>query len=278
MKCAEIATMRSREHSGARTWALLLVGLGLSIAVSIAVAGLLGPFDGATFLRGAGADEPTITDADRVNVLGAIELPHADASVFIGDAVAIERDAVPVTVPLDEVAPATTAAPPTTAAPSTTVVAAASTPSIEASSVDIGWEGIDRVDYPWRENFPDWTVTIEAGRDGVRALTFPSSKLVEIYVRPTDTPASIARVFAHELGHVIDIAQNTDEDRQRWREVRGVPAGVRWWPTGSTYDFDTLAGDFAEAFAVWKVGATSQSRVGDGYTAEQFDVMAQLAN
>lgn len=97
-----------------------------------------------------------------------------------------------------------------------------------------------------------------------------------MYVRPGDDPAFLARVLAHELGHVADIELNDDADRARWREVRGIPDTVYWWPQGNSYDFDTVAGDFAEGFATLLMGSDTKSRVAGQPTAEQLAVMAEL--
>ncbi len=143
--------------------------------------------------------------------------------------------------------------------------------------LSVGQAGIARVPYNWSAAFPNWTVVVMPGREGVRALTFPDTNRVELYVRSDDTPGSVARVFAHELGHVIDLELNSQADRDAWRAARGAPNSVPWWPSGQTYDFDTMAGDFAEAVAAWLVGSSSQSRVGGGFTTEQLVLVAQLA-
>ncbi len=123
---------------------------------------------------------------------------------------------------------------------------------------------------------PDWELAFLPGRDGVRALTFPRDRRIEVYVRAGDTPEALVRVLAHELGHAVDVADNDAADRARWRAARGAGPEVPWWPDGTTYDFDTLAGDFAEAYATWLVGSESVSRVGGPFTAEQLALVAEL--
>jgi hypothetical protein len=123
---------------------------------------------------------------------------------------------------------------------------------------------------------PDWELAFLPGRDGVRALTFPRDRRIEVYVRDSDTPEALVRVLAHELGHAVDVTDNDAADRARWRAARGAGPEVPWWPDGTTYDFDTLAGDFAEAYATWLVGSESVSRVGGPFTPEQLALVAEL--
>ncbi len=153
--------------------------------------------------------------------------------------------------------------------PTTTVAA-------PLTNEQIGAEAEAILNYPWRDKFPGWTLVWDDARDGVRALTFPDRKVVEMYIRPGDDPAYLARVLAHEFGHVADLELNSDADRTVWREARGIADNVYWWPQGNSYDFDTGAGDFAEGFAALLVGSETKSRVGGPVTNDQLAVMADL--
>jgi len=133
------------------------------------------------------------------------------------------------------------------------------------------------IDYPWQARLAGWRIEFSSSRSGLRGLTYPDTKLIEIYVRPTDSPESLARVLAHELGHAVDVELNSSADRQRWRDARGIGPATQWWPDPSTSDFNTGAGDFAEVFAVWLTGVASLSRVGTPVTADHLALVAQLA-
>ncbi len=166
------------------------------------------------------------------------------------------------------VAPATTIelAPPTTSASTTT-----------ATSVPLGQQALDRVSFDWRTRFPNWVVEFRSAREGIRALTYPAERRREVFVRPSDTASTLHRVFAHELGHLIDVELNNDEDRARWFETRGIAQSTPWWPSASAPDFDTGAGDFAEAFAVWETGVSSRSTVGDQPDAADLELLRELS-
>ncbi len=148
------------------------------------------------------------------------------------------------------------------------------TTSAEASMRD---RTLGLIGYPWDARLPGWRVEFSGSRAGLRGLTRPEPKVIENYVHPTDSPASLARVLAHEICHAVDLELNSDPDRERWREARGLPAGARWWPDSATSDFDTGAGDFAEAFAVWLTGVASLSRIGAALNTDHLALVAQLA-
>jgi hypothetical protein len=117
------------------------------------------------------------------------------------------------------------------------------------------------IDFPWRRVLPGWSIAFLRERSGLRGLTKVDDRRIEIFVRDGDTPESLARIIAHELGHAVDVELNSPADRERWRAARGVGPEVSWWPGNGESDFDTLAGDFAEAMATLLTGWVSQSRV-----------------
>jgi hypothetical protein len=137
-------------------------------------------------------------------------------------------------------------------------------------------DALDLIAFPWRRTLPTWTIRFLPARAGLRGLTIVDDRRIEIYERDTDTPATLARTIAHELGHAVDVQLNTPSDREQWRVLRGAGAGVAWWPEKSMSDFDTLAGDFAEAFASWLIGSVSESRVASQPGPREFAVLAAL--
>lgn len=159
----------------------------------------------------------------------------------------------------------------------TTTVSGETTTTTSAAPLSIGQEALNRVVYPWQEKFPEWEVVFRGPRDGIRALTFPEEKRIEIFIRSSDTTASLHRVFAHELGHVIDVEFNSGSDRDRWVAQRGLPSAAPWWPTAEAPDFATGAGDFAEAFAVWETGVTTRSTLGGQPTADDLALLRELS-
>lgn len=217
---------------------------------------------GATAVRDAAplADVAPITVLDTL-VTSTLPTSLATSTTTIA--------APPVPSTADSVVPVTTtvvlAAPETTSAPTTTIARS------------IGELALERVAYDWRGRFPDWQVEFEPAREGLRALTYPAERRIEVFVRTSDTPATLHRVFAHELGHLIDVELNDDGDRARWFDVRGIAQETPWWPSASAPDFDTGAGDFAEAFAVWETGVSSRSTVGGQPDADDLAVLRELA-
>ncbi len=163
---------------------------------------------------------------------------------------------------------------PTTTEPITTTTASTTT---SAAPLSIGDQALLRVGYPWRSTFPEWEVVFRGPRSGIRALTYPEDRRVEIFIRPSDTVSSLHRVFAHELGHVIDVELNSSADRDRWLAQRGISDSAPWWPSAESPDFATGAGDFAEAFAVWETGVTTRSTVGAQPTADDIALLRELS-
>ena len=159
------------------------------------------------------------------------------------------------------------------------VVAAPTTVGEDVSVVGDprGAEIMALITFPWRRTLPGWSIAFLPARAGLRGLTRVDDRRIEIYRRDGDSAASLARVVAHELGHAVDVELNSPSDRERWRTVRGVPPSVGWWPGNEVSDFDTLAGDFAEAFATMLTGSVSLSRVAPPPGPAELAVLAELA-
>lgn len=169
--------------------------------------------------------------------------------------------------------PTTTAAPPpapTTAAPPTTPptteapapVVAPAAPSLSPShaqalqrlsspdSIRVASQALALVHYDWASSLPGWQLRFLDGRSGYRGLTFPDRRVIEVYVRASDSPQQLAHVVAHELGHAVDVTHLSEVDRGTWRAARGFgPATIWFAPAAGASDFATAAGDFAESFA-----------------------------
>ena len=171
-------------------------------------------------------------------------------------------------------ATSTTTTSPATTAPATTLSSVATPRGIAAdASVDqarvvetaevtgltVAEEALAAVRFDWEAAFPDWQIVFLGDRSGIRALTYPREHRIEVFVRKSESAQSLHRVIAHELGHVVDVELNDADERNSWLAQRGISGDVPWWPDESAPDFATGAGDFAEAFAVWETGVSSQS-------------------
>lgn len=211
------------------------------------------------------------------------ELPESTAIESLADASPTTAVPVPTTV---AVAPTTRPSepPPVTSMPDavgeSVPAASATTAQVSeqtSSTVPLGERALELVAFDWQAQFPNWQVEFRGARDGIRALTFPAERRIEIFVRSSDTTATLHRVFAHELGHVIDVELNSDEDRERWLETRGIARDAPWWPSATSPDFHTGAGDFAEAFAVWETGVSSRSTIAGQPDAGDLELLRELA-
>jgi hypothetical protein len=233
------------------------------------------------------------SDQPEVAVAGAIEVAPAMVTTSIATDVGLES-ASSIFEPLADATPRS-APTSSTPAPSVTVEPVVSTttstpealpePDLEDTSTTVtttappslGEQALERVTFDWRTPFPTWRVEFRGARDGIRALTYPAERRIEIFIRPTDTATSLHRVFAHELGHVIDVEMNSDRDRDRWLDQRTIPRATPWWPTAESPDFATGAGDFAEAVAVWETGVSTRSTIGDQPDSADVELLIELA-
>jgi hypothetical protein len=171
----------------------------------------------------------------------------------------------------------TTVAPAAVPAPTTVAPVATAGEDVLVVGDSRGAETMALIAFPWRRRLPGWSIAFLPPRAGLRGLTRVDDRRIEIYVRDGDSASSLARVVAHELGHAVDVELNSPSDRDRWREVRVVAASVSWWPGNAVSDFDTLAGDFAEAFATMVTGSVSLSRVAPPPGPAELAVLAELA-
>jgi hypothetical protein len=238
---------------------------------------------------GAQAADPSETVAVEVagitETAGGDELPLGLLGAGIGVSAADQVDTDPedditsttvVDVPPTDV----TAPPPTTistpaaevlpAAPTTVPVTTTTLPA------DRGEAALALMRFDWRTQFPDLRIEFLGPRNGLRALTYPAEHRIEIFVRDSDTPATLHRVLSHEMGHVIDVELNSPEERDRWLVERGIADSVVWWPSASAPDFATGAGDFAEAFAVWETGVQTQSTLAGQPDAGDLALLIEL--
>lgn len=139
----------------------------------------------------------------------------------------------------------------------------------------IGQQALQQISFDWRSRLPGWTIEFLGPRTGLRGLTFPAQRRIEVYIRPGSS-VSDAHVIAHELGHALDVTRLTNAERVQWRNVRGISDSTPWFPQEGVSDFASGAGDFAEAFAVSQLGTGSNSHLGGGPTSAQRNALYQM--
>lgn len=238
----------------------------VSAAVVTAVLGACTPLDGrseAVEVHGEGA----LADRSGAEIPSWITTTVPPASLPAAVAALPPGTAAPTTSvpPPPATVPPTTVASPTTVPPAPPVpaptpgaaqterqriVAAAVAPLGSAPARDLAVAALGQVRFDWMARLPDWQLRFAGGRSGVRGLTFPDRKVIEVYVRSGDTVEGLAHVIAHELGHAVDVSRLDDAQRSAWLAARGYSARTLWFPGASgVSDFATGAGDFAESFA-----------------------------
>lgn len=146
-------------------------------------------------------------------------------------------------------------------------------PDAAPAELALAQEALGRIGYPWQHL--GYGITFHGRDERVRALTFPYESRIEVYVRPGDTVEGLAHVIAHEIGHAIDVELNDGDRRRSWLVDRGVSEDYPWWPGNGLNDFAVGAGDFAECFAAWDVGAESLSEL-PGDCRDSFELLEEL--
>jgi len=134
------------------------------------------------------------------------------------------------------------------------------------------------ISFPWESRLPGWRVEFLPGRPGFLGSTWPGDKLIEIYVRESQTVGDVAHITAHELGHAVDVTMNSWDERRGWLAARGLNKDTLWFIADGKSDFATGAGDFAEAFASWQTGTGGyRSQLAPPPNVEQVQLLAELA-
>lgn len=256
--------------SGAR-WRLLFLPVCVAIAW-LSIAPLAARGDNAVPVAAQ------VTDAESLARL-------LNAETYVGVAPVVPATGSPSRVDDVPAISGTSAIPTTTSPPASSplfepVVEVAGATTIARNrppEVELGERALLRMNYQWSARFPDWTIEFLGPRQGLRALTYPSERRIEVFVRPQDDEASLHRVIAHEVGHLVDVSANSQDDRDRWSAQRNIE-GADWWPSEAQPDFATGAGDFAEAFAVWETGIQSRSTIAGQPDEADLALLAELAN
>ena len=113
----------------------------------------------------------------------------------------------------------------------------------------VGGQALRQVNWDWRSALDGWSIRFGPGRPGYHGLTETSVRRITIWIRPTESPESVAGTIVHELAHAFDEKYLTPALRSKWLAVRGLPPDTPWYfPVGHLLsDYLSGAGDFAES-------------------------------
>jgi hypothetical protein len=140
----------------------------------------------------------------------------------------------------------------------------------------VGAAALELIAYDWATHLPGWTIEFQGEMPGRLGYAFFTEQRIEIYVRPHQTPKTVAEVIAHELGHAIDITLFETDDRETWLAARGID-NAPWWPAaGARSDFESGAGDWAEGFAQWLLDDVTQSELAGALSEDELSVVEEL--
>jgi hypothetical protein len=114
-------------------------------------------------------------------------------------------------------------------------------------------------------------------RGDMLGAAFLEESRVEVYVRSCSeqSAALLRHVVAHELGHVMDISRMTESSSAAYLAARGIAPGTSWFGCHLCTDFSAPAGDFAEVYAQWQCGtSTNRSQLAAAPAAVELDRLA----
>lgn len=138
-----------------------------------------------------------------------------------------------------------------------------------------GARALSRISYPWRDL--GFSVEFRSSRSGLRAVTYTRHRRIVVHVQRDDPVSLTAFDLAHELGHAFDVVHGTWPLRERWLELRGIAPSTPWFGCSGCDDRSTGAGDLAEVFALWQVGAVDfSSRLAPRPDRAQLEDLVQL--
>lgn len=123
----------------------------------------------------------------------------------------------------------------------------------QAYAETVGQAALATIDYPI--DSLGWSIRFLPGRSGVLGLAIGPKRRIEIYVRPTHGVSDVAHTLAHEIGHAVDLTYGTAYRRDEYSRMRGLSADAKWFGCDHCTDYATPAGDFAEVFEYWLLGA-----------------------
>lgn len=147
----------------------------------------------------------------------------------------------------------------------------------DAGTHEAAARALTLIRYDWPNGLPGWQLRFLPGRAGYRGLTYPDQRVIEVFIRPSDSAESIAHVTTHEIAHAIDVDRFGPADRSAWSAARGQRPGTPWFVRSGLSDFASGAGDFAESFAWWQTSGSQWSgHLGPPPSPTQTGLMALL--
>lgn len=100
-----------------------------------------------------------------------------------------------------------------------------------------------------------WTVRFEVYQGRYLGLTDSGTKLLTLWVKPTDGQQELRITLAHELGHILDFTTVGAEQRSTYLQLRHRSDNTApWYPCNGCEDYAFASGDFAEVYALWLAG------------------------
>lgn len=179
---------------------------------------------------------------------GPAELPGTRAAVGMqvpATVPYVPASPVPVVVPPETPAGGLAPAqPPSSADPSTSLVDRSPAARGAAALAGLGYD-------PARLG---WTIAFRPARTGYLGLAYPDRRHIDVFVRRSQSDASLRATVAHEIGHAVDLVYGDGDRRAQWRRLRGFGPEPPWFGCDACADYATGAGDFAEVFSFWLVG------------------------
>lgn len=244
------------------------------------------PIDGARRPRSPrGTTPPTTTPTSTAPPSTAPPPTQAPAAPEPGAAMAAPDETAPSTVPpAGAPAPASPpeqvplpVEPPAPRWPEGSAQARALELLDDAGARDVAARALSLIRYDWSGGLPGWQIRFLQGRTGYRGLTYPAQRVIEVFVRPSDSAESIAHVTAHEIAHAIDVDRFGAGERSAWSAARGHGPSTPWFVHSGLSDFASGAGDFAESFAWWQTtGSQWSGHLGPPPSPTQIGLMALL--
>jgi hypothetical protein len=156
-----------------------------------------------------------------------------------------------------------------------TVLAGPTAAGAQTRPQQIGEQALALIDYPWESL--GWTIEFKPGRSGYLGLAIGPERRVEIYVRDSHTVRDVVHTLAHELGHAVDLTYGIEYRRSEYRRMRGLSRDSDWFGCDACSDYATPAGDFAEVFEYWLLGAGDfRSRLAGPPTAAELEHLSTL--
>jgi hypothetical protein len=128
----------------------------------------------------------------------------------------------------------------------------------------VGEQALAQIHWDWKSLLGSWRIHFLPGRVGYLGMAYLNECRIDIWVRPDQKASAVAGIIVHELAHRVDYLYITEEQRDEWRRIRGIPQKTPWLlmvpvsmasSDSPPTDDDIGAGDFAKCVAWTLQGA-----------------------